>query len=105
VDANAQFWSLAEPGADSGTSTGGLMLAVLGGLADVERDLIRRTPPKAGTAPRPEESTWADTYRGATKRGHQTARGGCYVAGIGKQLRPQHFHHAPRYKGRMSSAN
>jgi hypothetical protein len=32
---------LAEPWADSGSSTGRLMLAVLGGLADVERDLIR----------------------------------------------------------------
>jgi len=37
----AQFRSLAEPWADTGTSTGRLMLAVLGGLADVERDLIR----------------------------------------------------------------
>jgi hypothetical protein len=33
--------SLAEPWADTGTSTGRLMIAVLGGLADVERDLIR----------------------------------------------------------------
>ena len=41
VDAKAQFRSLAEPWADSGTRTGRLMLAVLGGLADVERDLIR----------------------------------------------------------------
>src|ERR1700730_10368539 len=41
VDAKAQFRSLAEPWADTGTSTGRLMLAVLGGLADVERDLIR----------------------------------------------------------------
>src|SRR5271167_367986 len=41
VDAKAQFRSLAEPRADSGTSTGRLMIAVLGGLADVERDLIR----------------------------------------------------------------
>ena len=41
VDAQAQFRSLAEPWADTGTSTGCLMLAVLGGLADVERDLIR----------------------------------------------------------------
>jgi DNA invertase Pin-like site-specific DNA recombinase len=40
-DAKAQFRSLAEPRADTGTSTGRLMLAVLGGLADVERDLIR----------------------------------------------------------------
>jgi DNA invertase Pin-like site-specific DNA recombinase len=41
VDAKAEFRSLAEPWADTGTSTGRLMLAVLGGLADVERDLIR----------------------------------------------------------------
>jgi DNA invertase Pin-like site-specific DNA recombinase len=41
VDAKAQFRSLAEPWADTGTSTGRLMLAVLGGLADVERGLIR----------------------------------------------------------------
>ena len=41
VDAGGQFRSLAEPWADSSTSTGRLMLAVLGGLADVERDLIR----------------------------------------------------------------
>jgi DNA invertase Pin-like site-specific DNA recombinase len=41
VDAKAQFRSLAEPWADTGTSTGCLMIAVLGGLADVERDLIR----------------------------------------------------------------
>ena len=41
MDAKAQFRSLAEPWADTGTSTGRLMLAVLGGLADVERDLIR----------------------------------------------------------------
>jgi DNA invertase Pin-like site-specific DNA recombinase len=40
-EARGQFRSLAEPWADSGTSTGRLMLAVLGGLADVERDLIR----------------------------------------------------------------
>src|SRR5260370_30576882 len=41
VDAKAQFRSLAERWADTDTSTGRLMLAVLGGLADVERDLIR----------------------------------------------------------------
>ena len=32
---------MAEPWADTGTSIGRLMLTVLGGLADVERDLIR----------------------------------------------------------------
>src|SRR4051812_21797368 len=41
VDAKAHFRSLAEPWADTGTSTGRLMIAVLGGHADVERDLIR----------------------------------------------------------------
>jgi DNA invertase Pin-like site-specific DNA recombinase len=41
VDAKAEFRSLGEPWADTGTSTGRLMLAVLGGLANVERDLIR----------------------------------------------------------------
>jgi DNA invertase Pin-like site-specific DNA recombinase len=41
VDAKAQFRSLAEPWADTGTGTGRLMIAILGGLADVERDLIR----------------------------------------------------------------
>ena len=33
--------SLAEPWADTAASTGRLMIAVLGGLADVERDVIR----------------------------------------------------------------
>ncbi|KDE19116.1 transposase [Acetobacter aceti 1023] len=37
----AQFHSISEPWTDTSTSTGRLMLAVLGGLADVERDLIR----------------------------------------------------------------
>ena len=41
VDGGGQFRSLAEPWADTGTSTGRLMIAVLGGLADVERNLIR----------------------------------------------------------------
>ncbi|MFE8872141.1 recombinase family protein [Acetobacter persici] len=41
TDKKAQFYSLAEHWTDTSTSTGRLMLAVLGGLADVERDLIR----------------------------------------------------------------
>jgi DNA invertase Pin-like site-specific DNA recombinase len=54
VDAKAQFRSLAEPWADTGTSTGRLMIAVLGGLADVERDLIRtRTAEGRDWAKRP----------------------------------------------------
>src|SRR5262249_11549017 len=41
VDANAQFRSLAEPCPATVMSPGRLMLAVLGGVGDVERDLIR----------------------------------------------------------------
>ena len=41
VDAKGQFRSLAEPWADNATGTGRSMIAVLGGPADVERDLIR----------------------------------------------------------------
>lgn len=40
-DRGAAFRSLREPWTDTGTATGRLMLAVLAGLADVERDLIR----------------------------------------------------------------
>lgn len=41
VNPGGQFRSLAEPWADTSTRTGWLMIAVLGELADVERDLIR----------------------------------------------------------------
>ena len=41
IDAGGRFLSLAEPWADTSPITGRLMIAVLGGLADVERDLIR----------------------------------------------------------------
>jgi DNA invertase Pin-like site-specific DNA recombinase len=44
VDATAQFRSLAEPWTDTSTSTGRMMMAVLGSRADVERDLIRAAP-------------------------------------------------------------
>jgi DNA invertase Pin-like site-specific DNA recombinase len=60
VDAKAQFRSLAEPWADTGTSTGRLMLAVLGGLADVRarpdpHPHSRRQEPRQG----PKERLWA----------------------------------------------
>jgi hypothetical protein len=106
VDAKAQFRSLAEPWADSTSSTGRLMLAVLGGLADVERDLIRtrtaegrsRAKAQGKAMGRPPSLTI-----GPTERGHQTPRAGRYVAGIGRQLRPEHSHHAPCDTGRMSA--
>src|SRR5215213_3685824 len=86
VDAGGQFRSLAEPWADTATSTGRLMLAVLGGLADVERDLIRtrtaegrsRAKARGKHIGRP-----ASLNTGTAERGYQTARGGRYVAGIG----------------------
>jgi DNA invertase Pin-like site-specific DNA recombinase len=59
VDTKAQFRSLAEPWADTGTSTGRLMLAVLGGLADVERDLIRTRTAEGRAGRRSAGSTWA----------------------------------------------
>jgi DNA invertase Pin-like site-specific DNA recombinase len=104
ADAKAHFRSLAEPWADTGTSTGRLMLAVLGGLADVDRDLIRtctaegRSRAKArgkayGPSPFPDIGT--------DQRGHQTPLAGRYLAGICRQLRPQHSHHAPRDARRM----
>jgi DNA invertase Pin-like site-specific DNA recombinase len=80
VDANAQFRSLAEPWADSTSSTGRLMLAVLGGLADVERDLIRtstaegRSRAKAqGKAMGRPPSLTAAQQKEATKRRAQGA--------------------------------
>ncbi len=102
VDAKAQFRSLAEPWADTGTSTGRLMLAVLGGLADVERDLIRTRTAEGRS--RAKESKWAVPVPSIrpTGRGHQTPRAGCYVARIGGQLRPQHFYRAPHHPRCMS---
>ena len=51
---------LADPWADTGTSAGRLMIAALGGLADVERDLIRTRTAEAAAGHRSADSTWAD---------------------------------------------
>ena len=59
VDAGGQFRSLAEPWADTSTSTGRLMIAVLGGLADVERDLIRTRTAEGRAGRGLAGSTWA----------------------------------------------
>jgi len=59
VDAGRQFKSPGEPWDDTATSSARLMVAVLGELADVERDLIRtrtaegRSRAKARAAPCP----------------------------------------------------
>src|SRR2546430_6364580 len=59
VNANAQFRSLAEPWADSTSSTGHLMLAVLGGWPMLSATLSAPGQPKVELAPRLKESTWA----------------------------------------------
>ena len=53
VDAGGQFRSLAEPWADTATSTGRLMIAVRGGLAEFERSLSAPAPAKGASAPSP----------------------------------------------------
>ncbi len=88
VDAGGQFRSLAERWANTATSTGRLMIAVLGGFADVERDLIRaraaagRSRAKArgqhmGRPPKltPQQQDEARRHRaeGATLKEWQTA--------------------------------
>jgi DNA invertase Pin-like site-specific DNA recombinase len=105
ANAKAQFRSLAEPWADTGTSTGRLMLAVLGGLADVERDLIRTRTAEGRSRAKARGKHMGrppSLNTGTAERGHQTARAGRDVTGIGRQLRPQHFHHAPRHPRRMT---
>jgi DNA invertase Pin-like site-specific DNA recombinase len=67
VDAKAQFRSLAEPWADTGTSTGRLMLAVLGGLADVSAILSAPAPPRAVAGRRSAVSIWAGPRNSPTR--------------------------------------
>jgi Resolvase, N terminal domain len=71
ADAKAQFRSLAEPWADTATSTGRLMLAVLGGLADVERDLIRT---RDGRRPKPRQGVPLPSHRHRSRRPPDAAR-------------------------------
>jgi DNA invertase Pin-like site-specific DNA recombinase len=59
VDTGGQFRSLAEPWADTATSTGRLMIAVLGGLADVERDLIRTRTAEGRSRAKARGQQWA----------------------------------------------
>ena len=49
----------AQADTDTATSTGRLMLAVLGGLADVERDLIRTRTVEGRSRAKARGSTWA----------------------------------------------
>jgi len=106
VDAKAQFRSLAEPWADTGTSTGRLMLAVLGGLADVERDLIRTRTAEGRSRAKAQGKQMgrppALINIGATERGHQTPRAGRYARRTGPQLQCRHIDHSPHDASRLS---
>jgi hypothetical protein len=90
--------TLAEPWADTGTSTGRLMLAVLGGLADVERDLIRTRTAEGRSRAKAQGKHMG---RPTAQRGHTAPREGRYVAGIGRTATPQYIHHAPCHARRM----
>jgi DNA invertase Pin-like site-specific DNA recombinase len=81
VDTGGQFRSLAEPWADTGTSTGRLMIAVPGGLADVERDLIpirttegRSRAQKRGSMGRPPPLTDAQKAEARKRRAGRDTR-------------------------------
>ena len=75
VDAKAQFRSLAEPWADTGTSTRRLLIAVLGGLPNVERDVIRTR-----TAEGPQPGGAARTAHRPTLQTDRSAEGGSAAA-------------------------
>jgi hypothetical protein len=66
----AGFRSLGDTWADTTTSHGRLMLTVLGGLAEFERDLIRA---RTGEGPRRENGPTAQTHRSSEARGGQAA--------------------------------
>jgi DNA invertase Pin-like site-specific DNA recombinase len=60
VDAKAQFRSLAEPWADTGTSTGRLMIAFSAASPTWSETLSAPAPPRAATGRRSAGSIWAD---------------------------------------------
>jgi len=102
VDAKAQF--LGEPWADTGTSTGRLMIAVLGGLADVERDLIRTRTAKGRSRARAQGTHMSGppSHIGTAERGHETPRARRDAARTGAQLQRRHLDDSSRDDGRMS---
>ena len=67
--AKAQFRSLAEPWAATGISTGRLMIAVLGGLADAWSAMLSApVPPKAAAGRKSAANTWANPRNLPTRR-------------------------------------
>jgi DNA invertase Pin-like site-specific DNA recombinase len=100
VEAKAQFRSLAEPWADTGTSTGRLMIAVLGGFANVERDLIR-TRTAEGRSRAKAQGQHMGRPRPNGKRPPDAAR---YARRTRPQLQCWHIHYSPRDVRRITRA-
>jgi DNA invertase Pin-like site-specific DNA recombinase len=94
VGARAQFRSLAEPWADSSSSTGRLMLAVLGDLADVERDLIHAhlRRPQRREEERPAYGPALSADRRAKDRGPPATGGRTHAVPTRAQLRRERKH-------------
>jgi DNA invertase Pin-like site-specific DNA recombinase len=59
TEKGAGFTSLGDAWADTTTPHGRLMLTVLGGLAEFERELIRPEQVRDAHRPRPEARAWA----------------------------------------------
>ena len=63
TERKAGFRSLSDAWADTTTSHGRLMLTVLGGLAEFERDLIRTRTSEGRERAKPEASSWVESRR------------------------------------------
>lgn len=105
MDAKAQFRSLGEPWADTGTSIGQLMSAVLDELAHVERDLIRTAPHRRGQEPcegaRPAHGPAPKAHTAAAEGSTATAAAGRNAQGTGEKL---HRRQIDDYETRKPSA-
>ena len=90
VDAKAQFRSLVEPWADTGTSTGRLMIAVLGGIGGRGTRSYphpHRRGPQPGAEARAADGPSAEIDGGAAGRVPLTPGGECYACRTRPQLR------------------
>jgi hypothetical protein len=89
VDAKPQFRSLAEPWADTGTSTGRLMIAVfgrIGGRGARSNPHPHRRGPQPGAEARAANGPSAEIDGGAAGGGPTATGGGCYVCQTRAQL-------------------
>ena len=90
--AGAGFRSLADAWADTTTPHGGLMLTVLGGLAEFERELIKPGPTKAANKRRQEAFGLEGSSSSAHQRSEALARreAGETLAEIGRSYNVSH---------------